>query len=243
MEELDLKELANIFWNKKIIIILITLIAIVMGVIYTIAFTTPVYSTSTTLVLATSNGAKVDGVALTEPGITTTDLTLNSKLVATYSELIKSKNILGQVVSNLNLKSINENIIRDNVKVSSVPNTEIIKITVTNANPEYSAKIANEIAKVFTAKVKEIYNIENIQVVDEAEIPEEPSNINHEKDVIMFVMLGIIISILYVIISAMLDTTIKTQNDIEKMFDIPIIASIPMTETSLQKKKGGNKQC
>lgn len=48
MEELDLKELFNIFWSKKVAIILIVLIFIVIGVIYTIGFTVPMYSSSTT---------------------------------------------------------------------------------------------------------------------------------------------------------------------------------------------------
>ena len=57
MEELDLKELFEIFWNKKAQIILIILIFIVLGIIYTMGFTTPMYTSSTTLVLAgTSNG-------------------------------------------------------------------------------------------------------------------------------------------------------------------------------------------
>ena len=54
MEELDLKELFNLFWSKKAAIILIILIFMVIGVIYTIGFTIPMYSSSTTLVLATS---------------------------------------------------------------------------------------------------------------------------------------------------------------------------------------------
>ena len=56
MEELDLKELFEIFWSKKVQIILIILIFAVIGIIYTMGFVTPVYTSSTTLVLATSTG-------------------------------------------------------------------------------------------------------------------------------------------------------------------------------------------
>ena len=59
---------------------------------------------------------------------------------------------------------------------------ELIKITVLKNAPDYARDIANEIAKVFIERVEDIYNIENVHVVDEAEVESIPSNINHTKD-------------------------------------------------------------
>lgn len=222
MEEIDLKELFNIFWSKKTQIILIILIFMTIGFIYTIQFTTPMYSSSTTLVLTTSGDDKSN----INSTITTTDITINSKLVSTYSELVKSKNILREVNLNLGIE-IDENSLRDNIVVKSVSNTELIEITVENENPDNAAQIANEIARVFTEKVKDIYNINNVQIVDEAEPSSVPSNINHIRDIVMFACIGIVIAIIYVVIVNMLDTTIKTAEDIEVIYDIPVLASIP----------------
>jgi capsular polysaccharide biosynthesis protein len=234
MEELDLKELFGIFWKRKLQIILIILIFIVLGVIYTVAFTTPMYSSSTSLVLASSNSNQKTNT------ITATDITVNSKLVSTYSELVKSKNVLSQVKENLNI-DVNEDSLRNNVTVSSVKDTELIKITVTTKEPNYSAKIANEIAKVFTEKVKEFYNIDNVQVVDQAEVSNVPSNINHKKDVIIFAFIGVAVAVVYVLIANMLDTTIKTAEDIEKEFKLPVIASIPIYNAEPQRRNGGKR--
>lgn len=240
MEEFELKELIRMFWNKKIHIILITLIFIVIGTIYTIGFVTPMYTSSTTLVLAASD--KTTETNKQAGTITTTDVTLNSKLVATYSELVKSKNVLRQVISNLGIK-VNEEDLRNNITVSSVKETELIEITVSNENASYAAKIANEIAKVFTAKVGEIYNINNVHVVDEAEVSTEPSNINHTKDIVIFAFIGIVISVMYVLIANMLDTTVKTQEDIEKAIKIPVLANIPIYNMEMEnlRKKGGRR--
>lgn len=102
MEELDLKELFEMFWNKKVQIILIVAIFVVIGIIYTIGFVTPVYTSTTTLVLA---GQTSDNTATntTSDTITSTDLTLNSKLVGTYSELVTSDKVVRQVISNLGI--------------------------------------------------------------------------------------------------------------------------------------------
>ena len=236
MEELDLKELFNIFWHKKVQIILIILIFMVIGVIYTEGFTTPLYSSSTTIVLASANQSSTSIDTMTA-----TDITVNSKLVSTYSELIKSKNVLRQVITNLNI-NINEDELRNNIKVSSVKNTELIEIIVTTKTPLYSEKIANEIAKVFTDKVKDIYHIENVQVVDEAEVNNTPSNINHKKDIVIFTVIGAIIAACYTLICNMLDTTVKTAEEIEEQFKLPVLASIPMCDDQMKNTKGGRRK-
>ena len=241
MEELDLKELFEIFWSKKLHIILIVLILMVIGLIYTIGFTTPMYTSSTTLVLATAGNNQEQSQETNS--ITTNDVTLNSKLVSTYSELVKSKNVLRQVISNLNI-DVKEEALRKNVTVTAVKDTELIEISVTNQNPTYSAKIANEIAKVFTEKVAEIYNINNVHIVDEAEVANSPSNINHARDILIFAFIGIVIAAMYVLIANMLDTTIKTQEDIEKLYKLPVLVAIPIYDANVQKqksKKGGRK--
>lgn len=232
MEEIDLKEVFNMFWSKKIQIILITLLFIILGIIYTKEFITPMYSSSTTLVLASAENTETT----TNTTITATEITINSKLVSTYSELVKSKNILREVIENTGIDIEEENL-RKSVKVSSVKNTELIKITVEDENPTYAAKIANEIANVFTEKVKEIYNINNVQIVDEAEVSSTPSNINHTKTVVLFTFVGLVIASIYVIIANLLDTTIKTAEDVEKDFNVPVLASIPMIEKLSNERK------
>ena len=223
MEEMDLKELFNMFWSKKFQIILIILIFSIIGFIYTIEFITPMYDASTTLVLVSS----ADDTLTTNTMITATDVSLNSKLVATYSELIKSKNVLREVISNLNT-DLEEDILKNYITVSAVEDTELIEITVRNEEPSNAAVIANEIAEVFTDKVKEIYNINNVQIVDKAEVSSEPANINHTKDIIMFASIGLVIAIIYVIVANMLDTTIKTAEDVETAYNIPVLVSIPV---------------
>lgn len=240
MEELDLKELFNLFWNKKLQIILIVLIFIVLGVIYTVGFTTPMYTSSTTLLLAGTE--KQEGQAQTTNSITATDITINSNLVSTYSELVKSKNVLSQVISNLGI-DINEDELRKNISVTAVKDTELIEIAVTTQNPEYAPRIANETAKVFIQKVAEFYNINNVHIVDEAELSQEPSNINHQKDIIIFAFIGLVVAVVYVLVANMLDTTIKTAEEIEKYFKVPVLASVPVCdlEGAIDKKRGGRR--
>lgn len=238
MEELDLKELFLIFWNRKIEILLITLIFVVIGIIYSYFYIDPVYKSSTTLILAQSSA---DIEQNGESSITQTDLTLNSKLVSTYSEIMKRKYVLSKVVSNLGMSEQEIDAIKANVSVKAVSDTELIEITVKNKNPEKAALIANEIAKVFSEKVVEIYNISNIYILDRAEVNPAPCNINHMKDIVIFAFIGVVISVVICLIANMLDTTVKSEEDVEKTTGLLVLSSIPDYNIEVSKKGGRRK--
>ena len=235
MEELDLKELLQIFWEKKLQIILIIAIFAVVGIIYTLTFVTPKYAAKTSLLLATNSSSVNTGSS----SITTTDITLNSKLVSTYSKLVKSDKVIRNVISNLSL-NMDENDLKNSVSVTATEDTEFIEISVKNEDPVLATKIANEMSKVFIENVKEFYKVENVHVVDAAEVPQSPYNVNHLKDVIIFAFVGAVIAVSYVLVSNMLDTTIKSEDDIEKIFKQTVLATMPLYDGTDGKKRRKN---
>jgi len=237
MEELDLKELFLIFWNRKLEIILITLVTIAIGVVYSYFFIVPEYKATTTLVLVQSSS----NVEQSGEGITQTDLTLNSKLVSTYSEIMKSKSVLMQVVNDLGVEDLTEADLRNSISVKARQNTEVIEIIIKNLDPNLAAQIANKVAEVFSEKIVEMYNISNIYILDRAEPNEVPSNINHMKDIVIFAFIGVVISVGFVLILNMLDTTIKTEQDVENATGLLVLSSIPNYEVETKRKKGGKR--
>ena len=233
MEEIDLKELVQIFWEKRFRIILIVAIFAVVGVIYTLGFVKPKYQATTSLLLATNSAQSAAGL---DSSITTTDVTLNSKLVSTYSKLVKSDKVVRTVISNLSLK-MEESTLKKIVSVTAAEDTEFIEVSVKYEDPALATKIANEIAKVFIENVKEFYGVENVHVVDAAEVPQAPYNINHVKDIIIFAFIGVVVAVMYVFVLNMLDTTIKSEEDIEKISGLTVLAAIPLYEDEDNKRK------
>lgn len=236
MEELDLKELFNIFWQRKLEIVTIILIFVIIGAVYTYAILQPKYTSYTTLLLTQVNGNNETGNDTTS--ITQTDLTLNSKLISTYSEIIKRDAVLREVIDDLNIKNLTEDSLRKSIKVSAISDTEIIKIEVTNENPNYAQMIANKIAEVFSEKITDIYKINNVYVLDKAVVSENPSNVNHIKDIVIFAFIGVVIACGYALLANMLDNTVKTEADIEKLTGLTVLATIPDYDTEV---KGGKR--
>lgn len=260
MEEIDLKEVAKTFWNKKVHVIIIVAIFITIGSIYTFNFVTPKYTAKTTLILSSINSKRAVSAdtEYTDTSVIDKDITLNSKLVSTYSELIKSKNILSKVRTTLDI-AMDENELKKLITVDTVEDTELIRISVENESNELACYIANEVADVFKEQIKVYYDIENVQIVDRAEIETEPSNIHHKRDIAIFGLLGVVVAVGYVLILNMLDTTIKSIEDVENVTQLPVLAKFPTFDTfgknntrgnskkaktkskTRDKKKGGNK--
>ena len=232
MEEIDLKEIFNIFWSKKIIILLVIIMFMVFGTIYSYIFVKPEFKAYTTLVLTGSNDTNIT----TAEKITQTDISLNNSLVATYSELVRSKTVLRQVIKNLEIED-SENDLRGKVSVSVVKSSQLIQIDVTNSDPYKAKIIANELGKVFSEKVSELYNMNNVHVVDEAEEPTSPYNIKHTKDIALSGGVGAVVACAIVFIFSLIDTTIKNKDDIERKMGLSVLVELPQCNFDMKDNK------
>ena len=220
-EYMDMKKILNIISSKKIFIALIILLSLVMSYFYSYYYKKPQYNSSVTVLLT---GDEAQG----EKQVTQTDLNLNSGLISTYGSIAKSANVLSKVIENLGL-DISVRNLQKNLTVAEIKNTQFLKITVENQNPETAMKIANEISKVFVEQIKTIYNIQNINIIDTAEISNTPCNINHIKDMAIALMAGIFASGVLILILYILDDTIKSEKDIPVNLKLETIGTIPNT--------------
>lgn len=230
-EEIDLKNILQFFWDRKIGMAIIILICVILGYIYTTYFVSPVYTATATAIL-TSNSETSDG----QSAVTQSEVTLNNSLLSTYRGIATSDSVVNSVISNLGL-NISADVLKNQISVSSKENTQIINISVSNANPNEAAKIANEIRRVFAERVSEIYDIDNIKPLDDAKVPTAPSNINHVKDILLFTAGGLVLAIIYVVIANFFDNTVKSSSDIEKAIGINVMAEIPVYEYSKGRKR------
>lgn len=222
MEEINLKDLFRYFYSKILIIILITIFFGLIGSLYSLFIQTPMYSSKTTLLLA--NISKMDGDGT---GIDNNTVSLNQKLVSTYREIIKSKRVLKQVINNLDL-DYEFGALEKMISVNSINDTEIISVVVKNEDPVVAMKIANEVAEIFCDEIVEIYQIKNVNIIDKAEVNDVPYNVNLVKQIIMYLLIGVVLSCAVVFIMYYFDTTIKTKEEIEERVGLPVLGIIPI---------------
>lgn len=222
MEEINLEELFKFFISKIKFIIAAIFACLVLGFIYISFILTPMYHSSTTLILVGNND--------NQNSITTqNDINLNKNLVSTYSEIVKSRTVLQQVIDKLKLDEDTIELSK-RISVSSVENTEIIKIQVSDENNKRAKEIATTTADVFMKEVKNIYNLTNVSVIDKASLEENPYNINMVKQLLIAGAIGFVLSSGIVFLIFYFDTTIKSSKDIEEKLGLPVIGNITLID-------------
>ena len=215
MEEINLAEVFDYFKSKILWIIIAIVAILIIGNVYTIITRVPMYESDTTIVLSGNKDS-----------YNSTDSQINQNLIGTYREIIKSRRVLSQVIKNLKLKmSVDE--LSNNITATSVEDTEIIKITVANEKAKDAQRITDEVAKVFSKEVQDIYNLENVTIIDKADLANKPYNINYVKDNIIYLVISIVLSFGVVFVMYYFDTSIKSSETIEEKFGLTVIGVVP----------------
>lgn len=214
MEEIDLKELLDFFISKISLFIIIVVSVCLAGSIYGLLIQKPMYNSYTTVILGSTSNT-----------VTQADISLNKNLVDTYAEIVKSRRVLEQVINELSL-DISYESLSSTISVSAVNNTEIIKISVNNRDPIEAKNVANITAKFFSQEVVTLYNLDNVNILDEATANDTPYNINVPKQIVIYLLVGVVLAAGVLFIIYYFDRTIKSVEQVEQKIKLPILGSV-----------------
>jgi len=223
LEEISLKELFFILRKWLWLIITLLIISIIVSGVVSYFVIDKEYEAFTTLMV----GRPKDYIS--ENKIEYNDIILNQKLVSTYGELIKTRVVADKVISNLGL-SLSYEEYKTRINVNLVKDTEIIRIQVNDTNPILAVDIANETAEVFMETVKGIMQVENVQVIDKAQVPRTPVSPRPMMNMAIAGVLGIMAGVFIAFLIEFLDNTIKTADDVEKYLGVPVLGTIPKVD-------------
>ncbi len=226
-EKINLKRLNSILRKNKLTITILILIFVIGGCLYSFNFVVPKYKSTSTVLLVSKETNKKNS------SVTQSDVTLNKSLLTTYGNIITSNNVLNKVIENLQLSTTADELSK-NINIEEIEDTQMIKINVIDRDESQAQRICKEINNVFINEIKKIYNIENVTIVDEASLEENPYNINHVRDVIIALVAGITISGMFVFITYALDTSIKIEQDIEDFVGLKVIGTVPKSKEKIE---------
>ena len=217
MEEISIKEILSILKRRKWLIIILFVVSIIASGLITYFVLDKKYEASTTLMIGTKDGIEYN------------EILLNQKLVSTYGELIKIRAVADEVIKNLGL-TISYKQYKSKVNVDFVEDTGLIKIIVNDSDPQVAADIANEVAKVFIKTVKDLMKVENIQVIDKAQVDTEPISPKPILNITIAGILGLMLGMFISFFKEYIDNSIKTCEDVEKYLGLFVLVTIPKAD-------------
>lgn len=164
-----------------------------------------------------------------ESTVTYSDLQTGTQLTKDYAQLIKSRYVLESVIRDLGLNYSYAELL-GNVSVTTPTDTRIIAITVMDTDPEKAQYIANAIRDIAAIHIKNVMDIEAVNIADTANLPTTPSSPNVMKWIIVGILLGVVASTAVVVVRYLLDDTIKSSEDIKNYLGLSTLALIPLSE-------------
>lgn len=226
-QEIDLIELSKKIVKHLPMIIIFSIIVGAASFLLSKFVITPKYDSNTTMIVSNSNQNS-------DPNNPQTNVELgqiqaNKALISTYSEIVKSKGIAERVINNLGLDMDYEEF-SSKVSIEPVKDTQIISVKVVDTIPERAMDIANETANIFKSSIGEIMNVDNVQILDGAILPEEPSSPNIKKNTAIGIILGFVLGVAVVLFKEIADSSIKSSEEVTEYFDIPVIGIVPDSE-------------
>ena len=219
--QLDIMLLIKSIWEKKILILLVTVLFTAVSLAYSIFLVTPQYSSTTKVYVV--NQKKDD------KAITTQDVQLGSLLIKDYKEIILSNKVMEDSAEKSGL-GITAKQLAGKVSVDAPKDTRIISITVRDKDPQVASQLANTVKEVSADQIKEVTKIDDVTTLEEAKAAMSPSSPNIPKNAILATALGFIIAVAGVVLFELLDDRIKRAEDIEDGMGLVLLGVVPDTK-------------
>ncbi len=160
--------------------------------------------------------------------ITSSDLMAAEKLTATYANILGSNSVLDAVIRDMGgPEGLNRAVLGSMIQPSVVANTQILAVTVTTPDPEFSWRIASAFAEVAPEEISRITKAGSVEIVDRPEISGNKSSPDMLRDTCIGALSGMLIAAAVLILRMLSDTTIYLPDDVMKMTGAVVLGQIP----------------
>ncbi|MED3689579.1 Wzz/FepE/Etk N-terminal domain-containing protein [Peribacillus butanolivorans] len=217
-ETISIKDIFQTLKKRWKLITLLTLIAALISGAISYFLLTPVYESSTQILVNQKQSKNQ---------LDSTQIRSNIDMINTYSVIIKSPAILDKVIDDLELEqSVDQ--LSQKITINSQENTQVFSLTVQDSNPSKAAEIANAVSATFEKEIKDIMNVDNVSIFVKAEVKENPTPVKPSPllNIAIAVVVGLMAGIGLAFLLEYMDNTIRDEKDIETLLDLPLLGSI-----------------
>ncbi|MDW0116291.1 Wzz/FepE/Etk N-terminal domain-containing protein [Sporosarcina thermotolerans] len=219
VETVSLQDLFKTLKKRTLLIFLTTLLAVTAAGVISYQLLTPVYQASTQILVNQQKGVQNQ--------FNTQDIQTNLQLINTYNVIIKSPAILSKVIEDLDLSTTLATL-NGKITVNSAQNSQVVNVSVQDSSPNMAVEIANTTAEVFRVEIQKLMNVDNVTILSPAVLSNNPSPIKPDPFLNMAIaaVIGLMLGVGIAFLLEYLDTTLKTEQDVEELLGLPIIGLV-----------------
>lgn len=240
------KVLSALFKRWKLLVLFAVIGAIAAGV-FTARFTTLTYTSQIEFLAYAidSNQELQDSTAAAQQASETSKMNYAMKMLDTYIEVFQTNQFNQSVADELNRVYGYDHsaaTVKNSITIEKVENTAMFLFTITTNDADLSYHIAQSLE----ACVPQTMDETNSGLV-QASVEDPPirataaESINYPQKCLIGALAGMFIAGLYAVLRDFLDVRIKGRDDLQEMYNIPVLGSVPEFEQASVKQKKGAK--
>jgi capsular polysaccharide biosynthesis protein len=215
---LDLRDLFYMVRKRMKLIVIITLLCTLASGLVSFFVLKPVYEAQTSIIVGRPQG--------TEQTVYS-DIVMYQNLVQTYIQIAKSKLVADETARRLG-EGFTSKDVQSAITVTPQSDTQIMVIKARSGDPSVAVQIATAVSGAFIETSKTVFPTGgDIQIMDRAQVPTTPVSPNKKMNVAIAFLIGLMGSLGLVFVIEYLDNTIKSEDDIARYLDLPVIGIIP----------------
>jgi len=217
--EINISEVVDLVLRRLWIIIVCVAVTTVIAFCYSTFLVEPKYTSVGTLYVRNVEEVKDDRVDVSE-------INASQRLVNTYIEILRSDTFTKIIAEDVNL-GYSARQIKSMLSMRSLNNTEILQISVNTTNPDHAAVIVNSILKNADEEIIRIVKAGSVEIIDNGDIPLEPTSPNIALNTVSGAVIGAIISLLIIVLIHIMDVSVRGEEDMADRYEIPVLGVIP----------------
>ena len=225
-EVIDLRELFFALKKRLLILILAGILGGGIGYAYTKIVLTPTY-TSTSMIFIMAKETTITSL---------TDLQIGTQLTNDYAVLIKSRTVMENTIQKLGLP-VDYLELRNRVRVSNPDGTRILNISVTDADKQMAKTLADEVASAASDYIATIMEQAPPKIIEQGEMPLHQTSPNTRKNTMLGMLAGVMLVAACICLSVILNDTVQTEDDIERVTGVPVLAVVPSSSGMTSKRR------
>lgn len=198
----DFNTIIKFFKIHRLKIIVSAVLGVLISLIIANFVMTPKYSSNIDILV----NQKIDNQQV-QYNIQQADL----QAINTYKDVLKKPIILNDVLKQLREEDNYKGSLADlqnALSVTNETNSQVITVTAESTNPYVARDMANIVGRVFTKKIKNLMQIDNVTIVSSAQVETQPVSPNKKMIVVLGFIIGLVVGIVIGLIKELMKTTV-----------------------------------
>lgn len=151
------------------------------------------------------------------------DLSASQMVTNDVATLLKSDRVVNETASALGLDSLKAY----KTSITSSTTSRVLSLEVTGPDAEMAANVANKMADEVSSVAHDVMNVDSVNVVDSAKVPTAPSGPKRPLFMAIGLLGGLFVAVAIVVVSDMLNTKVRDEEELEELLGLPVIGRIP----------------